>query len=125
VRAVMTAEDIRALQGQVRSIVLAEHVKAYAVKVVLATHPDTAQAPARIRRFVRYGASPRGVLSVILTAKAFALFEGRLNVSFGDLQASAAPALRHRILLNFEGEAEGVAVDDLIAEILRETPVVA
>ena len=76
------------------------------------------------RRYVRHGASPRGVLATVLTAKAFALFAGRLNVSFDDLDAALPLALRHRILLNFEGEAEGVDVEELISEIIRETEVV-
>jgi MoxR-like ATPase len=73
---------------------------------------------------VRHGASPRGLLAVVLTAKALALFAGRINVSFEDLAAATPPALRHRILLNFEGEAEGIDVEDLIAEVVRETPAV-
>jgi MoxR-like ATPase len=77
-----------------------------------------------VRRYVRHGASPRGLLAIVLTAKALALFSGRINVSFDDLAAAAPPALRHRILLNFEGEAEGIDVEDLIAEIVRETPTV-
>ena len=125
VRAVMSAEDLAELRRQARSVVIAAHVKGFAINVVLATHPDKARAIPSIQRYVRYGASPRGLLSLIKIAKAFALFEGRLNVSFDDLKSAAAPALRHRILLNFEGEAEGIAVDDLVDEILRETPVVA
>jgi MoxR-like ATPase len=104
--------------------VLAGHVKDYAIRMVLATHAGAEQATARVRRYVRHGASPRGLQAVVLTAKALALFAGRINVSFDDLAAAAAPALRHRILLNFEGEAEGIGVEDLIAEVIRETPFV-
>ena len=118
-RAVMSGDDLRELQAQTRAVVLADHVKRYAVQLVLATHPDQAPATESVRRFVRHGASPRGLLAMILTAKAFALFAGRLNVSFADLRAAAAPALRHRILLNFEGEAEGVAVDDIVEGIVE------
>ena len=123
VEPVMSAEELIEARELARSILVARHVKAYAVRLVLATHPQDDGAPALVRRFVRHGASPRGVLSVVLAAKAFALFDGRLNVSFDDLREAAAPALRHRILLNFEGEAEGLEIEDLIAEVLRETPV--
>ena len=124
VQAVMDASELNELRALVRSVVIAQHVKDYAVRVVLATHADNARALPLARRYVRYGASPRGLQSLILTAKAFALFDGRLNVSFDDLTAAAAPALRHRILLNFEGEAEGVDVERLIDEIVEGTPVV-
>ena len=108
----------------VRQVVIAEHVKSYAIRLVLSTHPDHPSATPRARRYVRHGASPRGVQSLILAAKAFALFAGRLNVSFDDIEAAARPALRHRMLLNFEGEAEGITTEDLIDELLRVTPVV-
>ena len=124
VQPVMSGEDLNEIRGLVRSVVIARHVKDYAVKIVLATHADNAHALPLTQRYVRYGASPRGALSVILIAKAFALFDGRLNVSFDDLKAAAPSALRHRILLNFEGEAEGIVVQDLVDEILRDTPVV-
>ncbi|MGI9334099.1 MAG: AAA family ATPase [Gammaproteobacteria bacterium] len=124
VHAVMNADDLDVLKQLLRSVVIAQHVKDYAVRVVLSTHADHALAPPLTRRYVRYGASPRGLQSIILTAKAFALFDGRLNVSFNDLESAAAPALRHRILLNFEGEAEGVDMERLIAEVVADTPVV-
>ena len=124
VRAVMGAEELAWLRRLVRQVVIAEHVKSYAIRLVLSTHPDQPSATSRARRYVRHGASPRGAQSLILVAKAFALFAGRLNVSFDDIEAAAAPALRHRMLLNFEGEAEGVTTEDLIEELLRETPVV-
>jgi MoxR-like ATPase len=102
--------------------VIAGHVKDYAIRMVLATHAANGHATPLVRRYVRHGASPRGLLAIVLTAKALALFAGRINVSFDDLAAAAPPALRHRILLNFEGEAEGIDVEDLIAEVIRETP---
>ena len=120
INTVMSADDVLVLRQQVRSVVIAEHVKAYAIRLVLATHSDSEEATPLSQRYVRYGSSPRGLLSMILVAKAFALFNGRLNVSFDDLKAAAPAALRHRILLNFEGEAEGIAVDDIVAEILNE-----
>ena len=124
VRAVMGAEELAWLRTLVRQVVVAEHVKSYAIRLVLSTHADHPNATSRVRRYVRHGASPRGAQSLVLTAKAFALFAGRLNVSFDDIEAAAAPALRHRMLLNFEGEAEGVTSEDLVEELLRETPVV-
>ncbi len=125
VEAVMGAEELLGLRALVRSVVLARHVKEYAVRLVLATHPEDPQAPAMTRRYVRHGASPRGLLAMVLAAKAFALFAGRMNVSFEDLREALPLALRHRVLLNFEGEAEGIEVEDLLAEILRVTEPVA
>ena len=122
VRAVMDADELAWLRALARRVVVAEHVKSYAIRLVLSTHPHHPGAPPPVRRYVRHGASPRGVQSLILTAKAFALFAGRLNVSFDDIRAAARPGLRHRILLNFEGEAEGVGPEELLEEVLRETP---
>jgi MoxR-like ATPase len=122
VEPVLGAADVLGLRALVRSVVLAQHVKDYAVRMVLATHAGSAEATPRVRRYVRYGASPRGLQAVVLAAKALALFAGRINVSFDDLAAAAPAALRHRVLLNFEGEAEGIGVEDLIAEVIRETP---
>ena len=121
---VVSAGELMELRALARSVVIAGHVKDYAIRMVLATHAGSAQATPRVRRYVRHGASPRGLQAVVLVAKALALFAGRINVSFEDLAAAAPPALRHRILLNFEGEAEGIAVEDLIAEVIRETPAV-
>jgi MoxR-like ATPase len=124
VEPVLSAGDVMALRELVRSVVLAAHVKDYAIRMVLATHSGNAEATPMVRRFVRHGASPRGLQAIVLVAKALALFAGRINVSFDDLAAAAPAALRHRLLLNFEGEAEGIDVEDLIAEIIRETPTV-
>ncbi len=104
-----------------RGIPVASHVNDYSVRLLLATHPDNDGAPAAVKRFVRYGASPRGAQSMILGAKISVLLGGRYNVSFEDLQAMAFPALRHRIILNFEGEAEGITTDDVIGEIVKRT----
>jgi MoxR-like ATPase len=122
VEAVLSAGELMELRELVRSVVIADHVKDYAIRMVLATHPGNAEATPMVRRYVRHGASPRGLLGVVLTAKALALFAGRINVSFEDLAAAAPPALRHRILLNFAGEAEGIDIEDLIAEVIRDTP---
>jgi len=122
VEPVVSAGELMELRELTRSVVIADHVKDYAIRMVLATHPRNAEATAMVRRYVRHGASPRALQAVVLTAKALALFAGRINVSFDDLAAAAPPAFRHRILLNFEGEAEGIDVEDLIAEVIRETP---
>ena len=119
---VLGADEVLALRARVRAVVIAGHVKDFAIRMILATHPHHAAAPEEVRRYVRHGASPRGLLAVVLTAKALAFFDGRISVSFDDLAAAAPPALRHRILLNFEGEAEGTDVDAIIAAVLRETP---
>jgi MoxR-like ATPase len=123
VQPVMTCDELNALRALTRQVVIAGHVKDFAVQIVLATHADNEAATPLSKRFVRHGASPRGIQSMILIAKAYALFEGRLNISFDDLKSAAVPALRHRVLLNFEGEAEGIDVEAVIDEILRETPV--
>ena len=122
--AVLNAAELIEMRGLVRSVVIADHVKDYAIRLVLATHAGNVEATPMVRRYVRHGASPRGLLGMVLAAKALALFAGRINVSFDDLAAAAPAALRHRILLNFEGEAEGTRVEDLIAEVIRDTPTV-
>jgi MoxR-like ATPase len=124
VEPVLSAGELMEFRELVRSVVIAGHVKDYAIRMVLATHPGNVEATAMVRRYVRLGASPRGLLAVVLAAKVLALFAGRINVSFDDLAAAAPSALRHRILLNFEGEAEGIDVEALIAEVVRETPTV-
>jgi MoxR-like ATPase len=105
----------------VRKVPLARQVQDYAVRVVLATHPENPEATAMSKQFMRYGASPRGLQAVILAAKIRALLEGRYAVSIDDIRHVAPPALRHRMIMNFEGEAEGVRTDAIIAEILKAT----
>ena len=122
VEPVVNAEHIPGMQKLVRPVPLARHVQDYAVRLLQATHPDGPDAPEKVRRFSRVGASPRGAQAVLLAAKIRALFEGRFAASIDDVKASAAPALRHRMLLNFEGEAEGVKTDDCIREILDQLP---
>jgi MoxR-like ATPase len=122
VAAVVTRAEILEMQLLVRSVPVARHVQDYAIRVLQATHPDGEGASEKVRRFVRTGASPRGAQAMLLAAKIRALFQGRYAASIDDVKASAAPALRHRILLNFEGEAEGVRTDDCISEILKELP---
>jgi MoxR-like ATPase len=101
---------------------VASHVSEYVARLVLNTHPATESAPPLVKQYVRYGASPRGAQSMILGAKCNALLEGRFNVAFEDVAAVAPAALRHRLLLNFEGMAEGIAPDTVIDDALRATP---
>jgi MoxR-like ATPase len=101
---------------------VATHVNDYVARLIVASHPDDPTAPERVRNFVRYGASPRGAQALIIGGKINALLEGRFNVSFEDIQAIAHPALRHRLLLNFEGLAEGVSADDIITDLLKTVP---
>ena len=105
----------------VRRVPLARQIQDYAVRVVLATHPENPEATAMSKQFLRYGASPRGLQAVILAAKIRALLEGRYAVSIDDIRHVAPPAIRHRLILNFEGEAEGIRPDAIIAEILKAT----
>jgi len=114
---VLDGPQIIQMQQLAREIVVEGVVKEYALKMALATQPDSEYAPATVRRFVRYGASPRGAQALILAAKIQALLNGRYNVAFDDVDTVAPPALRHRILLNFEGEAEGMTTDTLVGDI--------
>ena len=108
------------MQALARQVPVASHVREYAARLVLATHPESPGAVESARRFVRYGASPRGVQALILAGKVRALSLGRLNVAIEDVRALALPALRHRLILNFEGEAEGTEPDDVLTAALRE-----
>jgi MoxR-like ATPase len=110
------------LQQLVRQVPVASHVKDYAVRLVLATHPKTETAVSITNQFLRFGSSPRGGQTLILGAKVRALIQGRLNVSFDDIQAMAPAALRHRLILNFEADAEGITTDHIITQILKEVP---
>jgi len=119
---VATRDEITAMQLLAREVPVASHVKSYVARLVRATHPDGLEGTSLARRVVRYGSSPRGAQALMLSAKVLALVSGRANVSFADLKALAAPCLRHRIILNFEGEAEGIDPDAVIENVLAETP---
>ena len=119
-RAVADAEAILAAQQVAREVPIAEHVLLYAARLIGATHPDRTELDG-VRRYVRWGASPRGLQTLVLAAKVRALLEGRYNVAFDDLSAVAQPALRHRIFLQFEAEADGISADRLITDILEHT----
>ena len=111
---------VLAAQRIAREVPIAEHVLAYAARVIAATHPDRSELDS-VRRYVRWGASPRGMQTLVLAGKVRALLEGRYNVAFDDLNAVARPALRHRIFLQFEAEADGITTDRLISELLEHT----
>jgi MoxR-like ATPase len=121
-RAVLDRDDIVDMQRLVRQVPAARHVQDYAVRILQATHPDSPEAHDLAKRFVRYGSSPRGAQALLLAAKIRALFDGRFAASVDDVRAVVHPALRHRILLNFEGEAEGVKADQVIDAILKTVP---
>jgi len=115
---VCTAAEIVEMQRLARAVPIAPHVTAYAVSVLAATHPDQPRAPGLVRDYVRYGGSPRGAQALVTGGKIYALLDGRFNVSIEDIRAVAMPALRHRIILNFEGEAEGITSEAVIRSIL-------
>jgi MoxR-like ATPase len=120
VNAVVTREQMIDLQYLVRQVPVASHVRDYAVRLVLATHPKTETAAPIANQYLRFGSSPRGAQSMLLAAKVRALTQGRFNASFEDIQAVVLPTLRHRCILNFEAEAEGVTTDIVISQILRD-----
>jgi MoxR-like ATPase len=113
---------IAAMKALVREVPIPAPVKDYAIRLSLATRPGTALATDLVGRYVRYGASPRGPQSLVLAAKAMALFDGRMHAGFQDVRAVARQALCHRILLNFEGEAEGVTAEKLVADVVERVP---
>jgi MoxR-like ATPase len=117
-----TGPQIVAMGQLARHIPVPSHVAEFVARLVVATHPDHDTAPPMVKQYVRYGASPRGAQSLILGAKITALFAGRLNVAFDDVAAVAPAALRHRLLLNFEGQAEGVTTDTVVGELLKAQP---
>ena len=115
---VLGADSILKMKSLVKKVPIASHVKDYAIRLVLASHPRHAQASEAIRKYVLCGASPRGVQSLVLAGKVSALMDGRYNVSLEDIRDVAKPALRHRIALNIRGETEGLDADDLVEEML-------
>ena len=122
VKLVVDGTSLIELQQLVQQVPVASHVKDYAVRLVLATHPTSETALDITNQFLRFGSSPRGAQTLLLGAKVRALTEGRFNVSFDDIAAFALPALRHRLIVNFEAEAEGVTSDLVLDKILAEVP---
>ncbi len=122
VAAVLDSTSLSQLREVTRSVVVAEHVKDYALRLIVATHPQAPDAPEVTQQYVRHGASPRGALSLIMIAKAFALMDGRFNIGFEDIDACCHASLRHRIMPGFEAEAEDVTTDGIIDAIIDATP---
>ena len=120
--ACLTGEAIVAMQALARAVPIASHVREYVSRLVVATHPDRPEAIPLAQRFVRYGASPRGGQALILGAKVVALLNGRFNVAFDDVVGIAPAALRHRLILNFDGIAEGITPDQIVTELLERVP---
>jgi MoxR-like ATPase len=122
VRKVMDGAEILQWQQLVRGVILAPHVQDYIVRLVLATHPGDALAMPIANQYLRWGASPRAAQALALASKVRALVEGRYNVSFEDVRRVFLPALRHRVILNFEAQAEDIVTDQVLLEILEKLP---
>jgi len=119
---VIDGETLLRYQALAREVLIAPHVQDYAIRLGLATHPNGPFAPAISNQYIRWGSSPRGVQTLVLAAKVRALLDGRYNVSFEDLRRVYLPALRHRVLLNFEAQAEGVTGDEVLLKVLEGVP---
>jgi MoxR-like ATPase len=122
VRPQLDAPRIAKMRELVRAIPVTESVTRYVVRVLRATHPEDSRAPDMVKRYVRFGASPRGAQAMLLAARIRCLLDRRMTPSIEDVRAVAGEALRHRVILNFEGEAEGIAVDDCLAKVLTAVP---
>jgi MoxR-like ATPase len=119
---VMDGTEILQWQALVREVILAPHVQDYVVRLTLATHPQGPFAPPITNQYLRWGSSPRGAQSIALAAKVRALLEARYNVSFEDVRRVYLPAMRHRVILNFEAQAESIEADRILLEILEKVP---
>lgn len=116
---VLNGSDIIEMRELIRDILVADAVQEYALKIVLGTHPELADSPAGVKKYLDAGASPRAAQAIFLTAKARALLDGRYNVSFDDVDAVALPALRHRVMAGFEAVSEGIDIDDVLKELIK------
>jgi MoxR-like ATPase len=119
---VMDGEEILQWQQLVREVILAPHVQDYIARLTLATHPEGPFAVPITNQYIRWGSSPRGAQTLTLAAKVRALLSGRYNVSFEDVRRVFLPGMRHRIILNFEAEAEGIDPDKVLLEVLQKVP---
>ncbi len=119
---VMDGAEILQWQKLIREVIIAKHVQDYAVRLTLATHPEGPFALPITNQYLRWGSSPRGAQTLALAAKIRALLEGRYNVSFEDVRRVYLPAMRHRVILNFEAQAEGIDTDHVLLEILKKLP---
>jgi MoxR-like ATPase len=119
---VLDGETLLRLQALVRDVIIAPHVQDYAIRLALATHPNGPFAADVTNQYVRWGSSPRGAQTLVLAAKVRSLLDGRFNVSFEDLRRVYLPSLRHRVLLNFEAQAEGIDPDEVLLKVLDAVP---
>jgi len=119
---VMDGDEIIKWQGLIREVILAQHVQDYIVRLVLATHPQGPFSLPVTNQYLRWGASPRGAQAIALAAKIRSLLEGRFNVSFEDVRRVYLPALRHRVILNFEAQAEQIETDQVLLDVLEGCP---
>ncbi len=117
---ILESRNILEMRDLIREVPIASIVENYVARIILATHPDSSFATEKTRKYVRYGSSPRGAQALVLAGKIMALMDNRYNVSFSDIKKVAPPSLRHRIILNFEGEAEGIKTDEIVEGILLE-----
>lgn len=119
---VASAESVALMTQTAREVPIAHSVLDFAVRLVMASHPVNDSAPGLVRQYVRYGASPRGAQTMVMAAKLRALLDGRPNVAYDDIRAVALPALRHRIVLNFDAEANDVTTDDVVRRLVEAVP---
>jgi MoxR-like ATPase len=122
IQPIAEADDVLSMLRAAREVMVAPHLVTYAVRLILATHPHEGTAPPSVRQYVRHGASPRGLQALVTGAQVRALLEDRFNVSREDLFSIANPALRHRLILGFEAQADGITPDRLIADVLSAVP---
>ncbi len=122
VNKVIDTDTILGMKTLIKQVPMAEHVKDYAIRLVLASHPNGKYSIEMVKQYVRFGSSPRGVQGLVMAGKVKALLAGRYNASYEDIRKVTRPALRHRVLLNLRGEAEGINEDDIIEDILKRVP---
>lgn len=122
IKPVLDSQRIIAHQNLVRRVVMAPHVQDYAIRCTMATQPGGMFAIPMVNQFLRFGASPRAAQAIVLASKVKALLDGRFHVSFGDVKEVIIPAMRHRVIMNFEGEAEGMTTDMILEKVIELTP---
>ncbi|MEJ7902032.1 MAG: MoxR family ATPase, partial [Thermomicrobiales bacterium] len=119
---VATAESVSQMTQTAREVPIAHSVLDFAIRLVMASHPQNDGAPGLVRQYVRYGASPRGAQTMVMAAKLRALLDGRTNVAYDDIRAVALPAMRHRIVLNFDAEANDISTNDVVRRLIEAVP---
>ena len=122
VESVMSGDDLIRFQQALAHVPVADHITEYAAHLILSTHPDGADATDEVKRYVSYGSSPRGMQSLIRAARVHAVLDNRAAVSIDDLRRVAMPSLRHRVIMNFEGEAEAIDIDRLVSDLIDQVP---